>query len=54
MRRHRWFSNQYMCALDIYLMAVISSSYGIIMYHAINAPGHGKIFFDEINSMEKC
>ena len=34
--------NQYMCALDIYLMTVLSYSYGIIMDRAINAPGNVK------------
>ena len=29
-----------MCALDIYLMTVLSSSYGIIMDLAVNVPGH--------------
>ena len=35
-------ANQYMCALDIYLMTVLSYSYGVIMDLANNAPGHGE------------
>ena len=33
---------KYRCALDIYLMTVLSSSYGNIMDRTINVPGHGK------------
>ena len=36
-------AKQYMCDLDIYLMTVLSSSYGIIMNRAINAPVPGKM-----------
>ena len=35
-------ANKYMCDFDIYLMTVLSSSYGIIMDDAINQPGHEK------------
>ena len=38
-------AKQYRCALDIYVITVLSSSYGIIVDYAINAPGHGKYFF---------
>ena len=38
--------NQYICALDIYLMAVLSSLYVIIMYCTINEPGHGNNLVD--------
>ena len=34
-------------------MTVLSSSYGIIMDHAINAPGHGKNVVDGINTTDK-
>ena len=37
-------ARQYMRALATYLMTVLSSSYGIIIYLEINAPGHGSIF----------
>ena len=37
-------SNQYMCALAVYLITVLSSSCGIIMYCKINASGYGKKF----------
>ena len=46
-------AKQYKCALAIYLMIVLSSSYGIIMDHEINAPGHGKNFVDGLNLTEK-
>ena len=36
---------KYRCALDIYFMTVLSSSYGIIMDPSIHVPCHGKIFF---------
>ena len=42
-------SKQYRWALDIYLMTVLSSLYGIIMDRAINVPGHGKNVVDGIN-----
>ena len=32
--------NQYMCALDMYLMTVLLYLYGIIMDRAVNAPGN--------------
>ena len=35
---------------DIYLINVLSSSYGIIIHRAINAPGHGKNIFDGLNA----
>ena len=46
-------SKKYRCALDIYLMNVLSSSYGIIMYRAINAPVHGKNAVDGLNATDK-
>ena len=42
-----------MRALDIYLMILLSSSYGIILDRAINAPGHGKNFFYGLYAMDK-
>ena len=42
-----------MCALAIYLMTVLSSSYGIIMDHAINAPCHGNNVVDGLNATDK-
>ena len=46
--------NQYMCALAIYLMTVLSSSDGFIMDCAINAPGHGNNIVDGINATDRC
>ena len=46
-------AKQYRSDLDIYLMTVLSSSYGIIMDRAINAPGHGKNVVDGINAKDK-
>ena len=47
-------TKQYMCALAIYLMTVLSSSYGIIMDRTVNEPGHGKNVAYELNATEKC
>ena len=47
------FEKQYRCALAIYLMTVLSSSYGIIMNRAINAPGNGKNAVGGLNATEK-
>ena len=38
-----------MCALDKYLLTMLSSSYGIIMDRSIYAPGHGNNCFDGLN-----
>ena len=46
-------TKKYRFALDIYLMNVLSSSYGIIMDHAINEPGHGNNFVDGLNATDK-
>ena len=46
-------AKNYRCALAIYLISVLSSSYGIIMYCAINAPGRGKKVVDGLNTMNK-
>ena len=46
-------AKQYMCALAIYLITVLSSSYGVIMDHAINAPGHGNNVVDGLNATDK-
>ena len=46
-------TNQYMCALDIQLMTVLLSSYGIIMDREINEPGHGNNVVDGLNAMDK-
>ena len=44
-------AKQYRCDLDLYLMAVLSASYGIITDSAINAPGYGNNVFDGFNAM---
>ena len=46
-------AKQYMCDLDIYLMSVLSYSFGIIMDCSVNAPGHGYNYVDVINAMDK-
>ena len=46
-------SKQYMCGLSIKLMTVFSSSYGIIVYRAINAPFHGNNDVDRLNATYK-
>ena len=47
-------SKKYRCALSIYFMIVLSSSYVIIMYRKINAPGHENNIADGINAPNKC
>ena len=46
-------AKKYKCAFDIYLITVLSSSYGIIMDRAINALVHVNIFVDGINETDK-
>ena len=46
-------AKKYRCDLAIYLMTVLSSSYGIIMDRAINSPGNQNIVVDVINATEK-
>ena len=47
------YANKYRCDLSIYLITVLSSSYGIIMNPAINEPGHGKSIVDVLNAADK-
>ena len=46
-------SKQYKCDLSIYLMTVVSSSYGIIIDSVINVHGHINIGFGGINTTDK-
>ena len=46
-------AQQYMFYLDTYLITVLSSLYGIIMYCAINAPGNGNNVVDVMNATDK-
>ena len=46
-------AKQYMCALTINLMTVLSFSYGIIMDRAINATVNGNNVVDVINATYK-
>ena len=46
-------AKKYRCYLLIYLMNVLSSSYGIIMDRAMNAPGHGENVVDGLNATRK-
>ena len=46
-------AKQYICALTIYLITVLSYSYGIIIYRKINSPGHGNNVVDGLNAMDK-
>ena len=46
-------AKQYMCALDICLMTVLSSLYGIIMDCEINVPSQVQNVFDGINATVK-
>ena len=47
------FAKQYMCALDVYLNTLLSSSYSIIMDKSINAPVHGNNFVDGLDATDK-
>ena len=47
-------ANQYRCTLAIYLMTMLSYSYGIIMNRAINSPGHEDNVVDGLNATDKC
>ena len=46
-------AKKYRCVLDVYLITVLSYSYGIIMYCSINAPGNVKNDVYGINAMYK-
>ena len=46
-------AKKFMCDLAIYLMTVLSYSYGIITDHVINSPGHGNNVVDGINATDK-
>ena len=46
-------ANKCRCALAMYFMNVLSSSYGIIIDCAINVSGHGKNVVDGMNSTHK-
>ena len=46
-------ANQYRCDLAIFLMTVLLTSYGIIIYRAMNAQGHGNNVVNEINATDK-
>ena len=50
---HNSCSKQYICALAIYLMTVLSSSYGIITNRAINSSVQGNNVVDGLNATEK-
>ena len=45
--------NQYRCALTIYLINMLSSSYGIIMDCEINETGYGNNVVDGLNATNK-
>ena len=46
-------ANKYRCALAIYLMAVLSYSYGIIMNSEVKAPDNVKNVSDGLNAIDK-
>ena len=46
-------ANQYLCTLYIYLMNVLSSSYGIIMDRASNALGYVNNVVDGLNATDE-
>ena len=46
-------ANKYKFYLDVYLMAVLSSSYGIITNVVINSSGYGNNAVDILNTVDK-
>ena len=46
-------AKKYSCYLAIYLITVLSYSYGIIMDSKINAPGYGNNFISGFNAKEQ-
>ena len=47
------YIKKYRCALEIYLMTMLSYLYGIITDHKINAPGNENNVVDGANTTEK-
>ena len=46
-------AEQYICAIALYPMSVLSQHHSIIFYQGISAPGHGKEVVDGLNSIDK-
>eukprot|EP00957_Ditylum_brightwellii_P184943 14085072-Ditylum_brightwellii.AAC.1 len=46
-------SKQCRSALSLYLISTISMKYGIVIDHAVGAPGHGKNVMDGLNAVDK-
>ena len=46
-------TKQYRCDIYIYFATILSPLYEIIIYHAINAPGHGNDVFNVLNDTNK-
>jgi hypothetical protein len=46
-------SKQYISASSLYLISTICMKYGIVIDHAVGAPGHGKDVVDGLNAVDK-
>eukprot|EP00957_Ditylum_brightwellii_P159306 12126360-Ditylum_brightwellii.AAC.1 len=47
------YSKQYRFASSLYLISTICIKYGIVIDHAVGAPGHGKDVVDGLNAVDK-
>jgi hypothetical protein len=46
-------AKQYWCDTALYLLALLSVNYSMLVYHAVGAPSHGKCEVDGGNAVEK-
>ena len=46
-------SKQYRSSSSLYLISVISMTYGIVIDHAVGTPEHGKNVVDKLNAVDK-
>ena len=46
-------AKQYCCALALYLLSMVASTFGIVIDRGIGAPGHGKDVVDGLNACDK-
>eukprot|EP00957_Ditylum_brightwellii_P048693 3694718-Ditylum_brightwellii.AAC.1 len=47
-------AKQYRCAIDMYLLSLISVRFNIVIDRAVGAPGHGKDMVDGLNATDKA
>ena len=46
-------AKQYRCSIAYYLMSYLSKSYKIVLYRAVDTPGHGKDVVNGFNAVHK-